>query len=213
MCGRVTLHDVDQMRDFLNQHYNIETDVFPDLPRYNIAPKQQVWSLIFDGLAFRVGQIPWGLIVETKNKRFFNINAKRESLKTFYYFKQLYARKRALIMINGYYEWQDQGDFKQPFYIHHKHDALMLIAGLWDKTENGFGLTLMTQQPLESLSSIHHRMPVILNAKQSIAYLKHGHLPETCNTPLIYHEVSHKVNAPSFDDASLIQNFDAFYTE
>ena len=213
MCGRVTLHDVDQMRDFLRNHYQIEHEVFPDLPRFNIAPKQNVWSIIFDGKSYRVGQIPWGLMIQTKDKAYFNINAKKESLKTYHYFKSLHQKKRALIIVNGYYEWQDQGDYKQPFYIHHEHDELMVIAALWDKSPEGFGLTVMTQPPVDTLSSIHHRMPVILTPKQSIHYLIQGDLPNGCEIPISYHEVSHQVNSTKIDDASLINSFDAYHMD
>ena len=210
MCGRVTLHDVDQMRDFLKQHYQIEHDVFPDLPRYNIAPKQQLWSIIYDGKSYRVGQISWGLMIPGKGQQYFNINAKKESLKTYQYFKNLHQKKRALIIVNGYYEWQDQGDYKQPYYIFHEHDEVMLLAALWDKNDQDYGVTIMTQAPNDVLKSIHLRMPIILDAKQGIEYLKTGQLPEQHSIPLTYHEVSHQVNSTKRDEASLINSYDAY---
>lgn len=211
MCGRVTLHDVDQMRAFLSQHFSIEHHEFLGLPSYNIAPKQRVWSIIYHEDTFRVGQMPWGMMIQSRDKTFFNINAKRESLHTFSTFKRLYQHKRALLIINGYYEWQDQGDFKQPYYITDVNHQMMLVAALWDKQQDGFGLTLMTQPPYESLASIHHRMPVLLSVDEGIEYLKFGTLPKQTTFDVTYHPVSHEVNQVKKDHEGLIANVDQMY--
>lgn len=210
MCGRITLHDTEMMRDFLLQHFHLDVDVFEGIPSYNIAPGHKLWSLIYDGTKFRLGTIPWGLMVPGKDKDYFNINAKRESLKTYRYFKDLYQKKRAIIILNGYYEWQDQGDYKQPFYIYSDTASIMTIAALWDKKDASFGLTLMTQPPMKDLENIHHRMPVLMSAEEGIAYLKTGNLPDMCTQSMTYHEVSHMVNSPKHNDPTLIQPMDDF---
>jgi putative SOS response-associated peptidase YedK len=211
MCGRVTLHDVDQMRDFLRSYFSIEQHEFPGLPRYNIAPKQQVWSIIYHANTFRVGQMPWGMMIQSKDKAFFNINAKRETIQSFYTFKRLYQNQRALLIMNGYYEWQDQEDFKQPYYITDDNHHIMIVAALWDKQQDGFGLTLMTQKPYESLESIHHRMPVLLSPEEGIEYLKFGTLPNRSTIGVTYHPVSHEVNQVKKDHEGLILNVDQMY--
>ena len=211
MCGRVTLHDVDQMRDFLSQFFSIEHHEFQGIPSYNIAPKQRVWSIIYHANTFRVGQMSWGMMIQSRDSTFFNINAKRESLQTFYTFKKLYQQKRALMIINGYYEWQDQGDYKQPFYITSKHQHMMVVAALWNKQKEGFGLTLMTQPPNEFLGHIHHRMPVLLSAEEGIQYLKDGTLPNQVSMDVTYHPVSHEVNQTKKDHEGLILNVEEMY--
>jgi putative SOS response-associated peptidase YedK len=205
MCGRMTLHDEEKLLELLESHFQIENVVFHDLPRYNIAPKQKLWTIIYDGTKFRVGQISWGMMIQTKDKTFFNINAKKESLQTFYFFKELYKHKRCLILMDGYYEWQDQGEYKQPFYIHSKDKHPMLVAGLYDKDSEGFHVTLMTQTPIDDIQHIHHRMPAMLSPKDAIQYLKHGQLEKNTLIDLSYHEVSMKVNQVKIDDASLIK--------
>lgn len=210
MCGRMTLHDEKALLELLETHFQLENLSFHDLPRYNIAPKQKLWTIIFDGQNYRVGQISWGMMVPSKDQSFFNINAKKESLETFYFFKNLYQSKRCLILLDGYYEWQDQGDYKQPFYIHDKHKQIMLVAGLYHKDSEGFHATLMTQEPIDSIKHIHQRMPVILTPREAIHYLKQGILPKTSNQELIYYEVTTKVNHVKTDDSSLIEAFDPF---
>ena len=150
------------------------------------------------------------MMIQTKDKTFFNINAKKESLQTFYFFKKLYEQKRCLILMDGYYEWQDQGDYKQPFYIYDQNNAPMLVAGLYDKDQDGFHVTLMTQVPVDDIQHIHHRMPVMLSPSDAIQYLKHGQLEKNTLIDLSYHEVSTKVNQVKMDDPSLIERFDMF---
>ena len=211
MCGRMTLHDEEKLSELLESHFQIEDVLFHDLPRYNIAPKQKLWTIIYDGTKFRIGQIPWGMMIKTKNKTFFNINAKKESLETYYFFKALCKNKRCLILMDGYYEWQDQGDYKQPFYIYDKNKVPMLVAGLYDKDQDGFHVTLMTQKPLDDIQHIHHRMPVMLSSSDAIKYLKDGTLDIDTHIELTYHEVTSKVNQTKVDDASLIESYDAFH--
>ncbi|MGB0535705.1 MAG: SOS response-associated peptidase [Acholeplasmataceae bacterium] len=207
----MTLHDEEKLLELLESHFQIEDVFFHDLPRYNIAPKQKLWTIIYEGTKFRVGQISWGMMVQTKNKTFFNINAKKESLETYYFFKTLYKNKRCLILMDGYYEWQDQGDYKQPFYIYDKNKVPMLVAGLYDKDQDGFHVTLMTQKPLDDIQHIHHRMPVMLSSSDAIKYLKDGTLDIDTHIELTYHEVTSKVNQTKVDDASLIESYDAFH--
>ena len=211
MCGRMTLHDEEKLLELLESHFQIEDVLFHDLPRYNIVPKQKLWTIIYDGTKFRIGQIPWGMMIKTKNKTFFNINAKKESIETYYFFKTLYKNKRCLILMDGYYEWQDQGDYKQPFYIYDKNKVPMLVAGLYDKDQDGFHVTLMTQKPLDDIQHIHHRMPVMLSSSDAIKYLKDGTLDIDTHIELTYHEVTSKVNQTKVDDASLIESYDAFH--
>lgn len=211
MCGRMTLHDEEKLLELLESHFQIEDVVFHDLPRYNIAPKQKLWTIIYDGTKFRVGQISWGMMIQTKNKTFFNINAKKESLETYYFFKNLYKNKRCLILMDGYYEWQDQGDYKQPFYIYDKNKVPMLVAGLYHKDQDGFHATVLTQTPEDSIQHIHHRMPLILPPNDARQYLKNGIISHNDPYTLTYHEVTSKVNQTKVDDASLIESYDAFH--
>jgi putative SOS response-associated peptidase YedK len=210
MCGRMTLHDEAKLLELLETHFDIENASFHDLPRYNMAPKQKLWTIIYDGHKYRVGQISWGMMVQSKDKSFFNMNAKKESLETFYFFKNLYQNKRCLIILDGYYEWQDQGDYKQPFYLHDKHKQTMLVASLYNKDSEGFHATLMTQEPLDTIKHIHHRMPVILTPEDAIQYLKQGVLPKSSIQELSYYEVTTKVNQVKTDDPSLIEAYDPF---
>jgi putative SOS response-associated peptidase YedK len=46
--------------------------------------------------------------------------------------KSLRGKKRCLVPIQGYYEWQVKGKTRLPHYTRHTDGGLMLAAGLWD---------------------------------------------------------------------------------
>jgi len=210
MCGRMTMYDIDGIQSFIERYYQTDTHHLDLIPSYNIAPKQKVLSILYDGNMFRVGYITWGMMIKTKDKAFFNINAKKESLQTYPYFKMLHQQKRMLIVLNGYYEWQDQGDYKIPYYIYPKDEKPVVIAALYDKVDGQFGVTLMTQEPTPDIKHIHHRMPTILTPQESILYLKEGTLKTNIETELTYHQVSHQVNLTKVNHYDLIKPIDAF---
>ena len=209
MCGRMTLHDIDFTRTYIQKHFQLDIDNLSLKKRYNITPKSEVLSLLYDGLNFRAGLMRWGMMIKGREKAFFNINAKRESLKTYPYFKSLYQKKRMVIVFNGYFEWQDQGEYKTPYYIYDPLESVLFVAALFDKVGDTFGVTLMTELASEDLKNIHNRMPVILNKEEAILYLKKGTIPNT-KKDLTYHQVSHEVNLKSSDHYKLIEPYDAF---
>jgi putative SOS response-associated peptidase YedK len=212
MCGRITLHDIDYVSTYIQKHFQLDIDNLSLKKRYNITPKSDVLTILYDGLKFRAGLITWGMMIQSKDKEFFNINAKRESLKTYPYFKSLYQKKRMVMIFNGYFEWQDQGEYKTPYYIYDPQESVLCVAALYDKVDDSFGVTLMTEEASDDIKNIHNRMPVILNKEEAILYLKEGKLPNT-KKELSYHQVSHEVNLKSSDHNKLIEPYDAFSVE
>ena len=63
MCGRFTLTvSESELNAFIENHFkNIKATSFRRKPRYNIAPGQTVLAIVFDGKAYRIGEIPWGI--------------------------------------------------------------------------------------------------------------------------------------------------------
>jgi putative SOS response-associated peptidase YedK len=204
MCGRMTLHDIEQMKTYLEMHFDIHEVDLSDLPRYNIAPKQKLWTLIYDGTKFRLGQLQWGIQLNSKNQSYFNINARIESVLKYPQYKPLLNHKRALVLLDGYYEWQDQGDFKQPFYIHEPSHKIMVIPALYQKEANGYGVTLITKEASDDIKHIHERMPYLLNPYEAIEYLKKGTFPKEHHLSLHYYEVSHNINFVKLDSPQLL---------
>jgi putative SOS response-associated peptidase YedK len=103
------------------------------------------------------------------------INLRAETVREKKGWKSSLARKRCIIPIDGFYEWQDQGkgQRKQPFYITSRDFSPLALAGLWatwrdpsaDKDGDGDELwtcTILTTSANHLMQSVHHRMPVIL---------------------------------------------------
>lgn len=141
-------------------------------PRYNIAPSQELLTIIQSGneLAFEV--MTWGLIPSWSREPVGLINARAETLEKKPSFGESFIRRRCLIPADGFYEWRRNGKTRQPYYFQMKDEAAFAFAGLWDSWRNPnnefpsaavTSCSIITTSPNELLSTIHDRMPVILS--------------------------------------------------
>jgi putative SOS response-associated peptidase YedK len=80
------------------------------------------------------------------------------------------ARKRCVVVAEGFYEWLKQGKEKIPHYVKRKDGKLMCFAGLWDCVQyeadgdKHYTYTIITTDSNKQLKFLHDRMPVILEA-------------------------------------------------
>lgn len=165
MCGRYTLIvDIKTVAEKFGVAPNLEAK-----PRYNIAPTQEVVSVMQNG-ASHLAWLRWGLIPswakdESIGSRM--INARAESLAEKPSFRGLLRSKRCLIIADGFYEWKQENGSKIPMYIKLKSGEPFAFAGLWDhwKSPDGQDIrscTIITTEPNELVAPIHNRMPAIL---------------------------------------------------
>ncbi|WP_078393864.1 SOS response-associated peptidase [Shouchella patagoniensis] len=217
MCGRFTLYSSPQE---LQDEFGLP---IPDYePSYNIAPTQQVLAFVANNEETKAGFLHWGLIpFWAKEKKIGSkmINARAETIDEKPAFKNLLKRKRCLIPANSFYEWKREDDSKHPFIIHLTNSKLLTFAGLWDRwidpaTNNTISsCTIITTSPNDFMSSLHDRMPVILDEGNRQAWLdpsiddpaqiKSMLLPYN-RTHMTAHEVSKAVNNPRNNGAHLI---------
>src|SRR5579864_7222453 len=130
MCGRFTLKTDTTT---IAKVFGVDPTV-PVSPRYNIAPTQEVVSILRNGTA-HLDQLRWGLIPswakdESVGARM--INARAETLAEKPSFKGLLRSKRCLIIADGFYEWKQENGQKTPMYITLKSGEPFAFAGLWD---------------------------------------------------------------------------------
>ena len=112
----------------------------------------------------------WGLIPSwAKDAAIGNrmINARAESLAEKPAFRAALRRRRCLLVADGFYEWQETGRQKQPYFIRFRDDRPFAFAGLWESWEGPDhtaidSCTIITTAAGELLRPIHDRMPVIL---------------------------------------------------
>lgn len=169
MCGRTARQ---WWVDYYDQ-YGVEEFSETDLvPRFNIAPTQQDWVIRSKEGHRRLVASRWGLIpVWAKDRSIASklFNARSETVTEKALFKGLVKKHRCIIPISGFYEWKRHGKTKQPLYIHAKDGHSLALAGLWtswhDKAgdEDVTSHTILTCGPNDFMSSIHDRMPVILD--------------------------------------------------
>ncbi len=145
------------------------------IPRYNIAPTQEVLAVVKppDAARRQARLLRWGLIpmwAEGPAVGSRMINARAETVATKPAFRWAFRERRCLILADGFYEWQRQGRRKQPFYICLRDGRPFAFAGLWERWVPPDGqpidsCTIITTVANELIRPLHVRMPVILAPK------------------------------------------------
>lgn len=175
MCGRYTLtisaEDVWEDLELLGEPSDLEEEAAgePIAGRYNIAPTQRV-PIVASRAPERLRMFKWGLVphwADDASKAARMINARAERLGSTPAFRDAFARRRCLVIADGFYEWKKVEKGKNlPHYARPVGGALITFAGLWESWHKGEGVlrtcTIITTQPNDLLRGIHHRMPVIL---------------------------------------------------
>lgn len=178
MCGRFTLFtEFDELIERFNIGAGIEEEDYSF--NYNVAPSQSVVSVINDGYVNRLGYLRWGLIPSwAKDMKigYKMINARAETLTEKPSYRNAYKKKRCLIIADSFYEWKKAEDRKIPMRIKLKNDNPFGMAGLWESWHSPEGNTIyscsvITTESNELMSTIHDRMPVILNPKDEQKWL------------------------------------------
>ena len=139
-------------------------------PNYNVAPTQNVLTIINDGNNRRGGFMRWGLIPHwAKTPSIGNrmINARAETVAQKPAYRNAFKRRRCLVLADGFYEWQRVGKVKKPMRIVMQSGEPFAFAGLWTVWKDREGntvpsCTIITTEANDLLQPIHNRMPVIL---------------------------------------------------
>ncbi|MCY3916432.1 MAG: SOS response-associated peptidase [Chloroflexi bacterium] len=217
MCGRYTL---TADADSIQLAFNLASTDGYEMPRYNIAPSQQV-AVITDRDPQALSFMKWGLVPSwAKDPKIGNrmINARSETAAEKPSFRTAFKRRRCLIPADGYYEWQKQGKKKIPSYIQHAEREVFAFAGLWESWKRPdeswlHSCAILTTEANEKLRSIHHRMAVIIEPEDYDLWLAPRELVADEWLPLMlgprpeqltFHEVSTDVNSPANDNPTLV---------
>ena len=191
------------------------------IPRYNIAPSQDVLAVVERDAVREIVSLQWGLIPFWSKEAKAFINARVETIEEKPTFKESFERRRCLIPADGFYEWERAGTkLSQPYYFQMKDGAPFAFAGIWDRWKtNGNTITscaIITTTANELLSEIHHRMPVIMRPESHDLWLNEESRPGDLKeilvpfpaTEMTSHAVSRDVNDTMIDDEHLLQQVD-----
>ena len=216
MCGRFTLKTPERLKfDALNTY-----DPDDLVPRYNIAPSQNVLTILERNSEREATFLRWGMIPFWSKEPKGFINARAETLEQKPAFSEAFQKRRCLIPADGFYEWERNGKISQPYYFQMKDHAPFAFAGIWDRWKSeGSWITscaIVTTTANELLAQIHHRMPVILNPESYDHWLTDDpRFPLTDllapfpASEMISHTVSHNVNDVKVDEDHLIEPVDS----
>lgn len=166
MCGR---YSITASLEELAQRFDFDSDRDDFRPRYNVAPTQQVLTVV-GGDSRRAGFMRWGLIPSWSKDGPSSrplINARAETVAEKPSFRDSLRHRRLLVLADGFYEWQKVGDTKRPMRITMRSGEPFAFAGLWSKWRDPEGnsissCAIITTEANDLLKPIHHRMPVIL---------------------------------------------------
>ncbi|MEL4897427.1 SOS response-associated peptidase [Crocosphaera sp. Alani8] len=219
MCGRFSL---TISGDEISKYFQV-SQVQDWKPRYNIAPSQEIVTIVQTLLGQRqLKGMKWGLIPSwSKDGKIASklINARGETVAEKPSFRNAFKHRRCLIMADGFYEWQNTRNSKQPYYIHLKNRHPFALAGLWEvsnsgQTEEVLSCCIITTEANELMKPLHHRMPVILSGDAYSQWLDHNvfdreilesFLTSYGSDAMSAYQVSQKVNRPTNDNPDCLE--------
>ncbi|MDD9923968.1 MAG: SOS response-associated peptidase [Boseongicola sp.] len=220
MCGRfaITLPD-DAMASLFEA---TPANDLPRIPNFNVCPTNQIHVVTSSDGVRHLGSMRWGFLphwYKTPSDGPLLINARSETIADKPAFRSACRERRCLIPATGFYEWTKDGDGNRlPWYIRSPAEAPIVFAGIWQNWErDGQAITtcaIVTTAANDTMTSIHHRMPVILDHRdwskwlgeegKGAATLMHAPADDT----LVFHRVDPKVNSNRASGPNLIEAID-----
>jgi putative SOS response-associated peptidase YedK len=94
------------------------------------------------------------------------INARAETVREKPSYRDAYASRRLIVPVSGFYEWKRDGAHKQPFAIRHPNQSPLPFAGLWGTWHDLDTFTIVTTEANAAMSTVHDRIPLILDDEQ-----------------------------------------------
>lgn len=145
--------------------------------RWNVAPTTEIPVIRREEDGRHLALLRWGLVPSwaadpSVGARM--INARGESVADKPAFRDALRKRRCLVPLDGFYEWTAAGPRKQGHVIRRRDRAPFALAGLWERWRGPKGeppldmpletVTIVTTGANATLSALHDRMPVVLDA-------------------------------------------------
>ncbi|WP_051198142.1 SOS response-associated peptidase [Gordonia shandongensis] len=199
MCGRYAVTtdparlaaEIDAVDEVSDGARNGAPAAADGLVSYNVAPSTTVMTVVDrhdhgrpeDPARRRVRAMRWGLVPSWSTDVASGpllFNARAETLAEKPAFRRSLPGKRALIPMDGWYEWRpgpagsDGKPSKIPFYMRPRDGSRLFMGALWaawrppraraagDDSEWLSSTTIITTDAVGPLTQVHHRMPLIM---------------------------------------------------
>jgi putative SOS response-associated peptidase YedK len=188
MCGRFARKSTQEV---LADWFGVELEEMPWFAEtFNAAPQsvQPVVRLNRDTGNREFAQLRWGLVpfwAKDAKLGYSTIHARAEEVANKPAYREALKKRRCLVPVDAFYEWQRPSSVKKgkkagcPFAFALRSSEPFALAGLWERWQPMEGdaletFTILTTDPNELMEPIHHRMPVILEARDYERWLDHG---------------------------------------
>ncbi|WP_427339383.1 SOS response-associated peptidase [Caloranaerobacter sp. DY30410] len=174
MCGRYYLFtDIGE----ISKRFNINYCDILIKPMAEIFPSNEVPIIINNEKGKMIKLMKWGFNLPYLKKLI--INARSETIDTKKLFKYSFYNKRCLIPASGFFEWKKENGKNIKYKIYLKDESLFSMAGIYSffRDKNGEYVncfTILTTNANKKISSIHNRMPVILDRESEQIWLNNS---------------------------------------
>ena len=221
MCGRfvVTLPPDAMAQLFAATPAND----LPDVPNFNVCPTTQVHVVRWGEAGRALVSMRWGFLPKWYKKPAGGpllINARAETVAEKPAFRAACRERRCLIPAAGFYEWtKDGAGVRYPWYIRRADGAPVVMAGIWQEWESGGArmatCAIVTTGANDTMSKVHHRMPVILDAGDFALWLGEAGkgaaalMRAAPEDALVLHLVDRAVNSNRASGPELIEPIEA----
>ncbi|WP_237884511.1 SOS response-associated peptidase family protein [Pseudomonas sp. PGPR40] len=179
MCGRLSqyrsIHDFVAALSIQNALINYAGD--QPFGLYDATPSTQLALFHMEGQFLRADMVRWGWRPHWATDRAPLINAWVDRVARNPFFSAIWPH-RAIIAIDNWFEWVDEGGpKKQPYLIRRKDRAPILCAAIGQypnaehEPDENDGFVLITADSTGGMVDIHDRQPVTLNAELAREWL------------------------------------------
>ena len=193
MCGRYAASANPD--DLVEEFEVVERPEQALEPSWNVAPTQDVYAVLERAPRGEPDEPPrrrlqvarWGLVPSwAKDAAIGNrmINARMETVAEKPAFKRAFAKRRALLPADGYFEWYGEvKGKKQPFFIRPADGGVLAMAGLYELWRDPsvptdaetdpwlWTVTVLTTTATDDLGRIHDRMPLLVEKQRYAEWL------------------------------------------
>lgn len=221
MCGRYALYGQKSRQP--GEPLRFRGAVIDFAPRYNIPPMQDLPVYRLDAAQGPQLQLMrWGFVPawsRQPGKGALLNNARAETAREKPAFREAWRRRRCLVPMNGFYEWQRSGTQKTPHYFSMADDEPFAVAGLWEHWPGAAATPAMTTFSILTtaasalMAPVHDRMPVIIAPEacdewldpRSSADRLEALMAPYAGLDLRVRRVGIRVNSVRHDDAALME--------
>ncbi|HYM83850.1 MAG TPA: SOS response-associated peptidase [Candidatus Dormibacteraeota bacterium] len=148
--------------------------------RPNVAPTDEALVVVQRDDRRAIVPFRWGLIphwADSPRIAARTFNARVETVAATAAFRESFRRRRCIVPVDAFYEWQRDGRRASPFAIRRTDGAPMALAGLWSGWRDpSTGIvrrtfTIVTGPADDRIADLHDRMPLGLRPESWSSWL------------------------------------------